>query len=190
MKRLLLNIVFLLLLSACSSEEPSFELVSSKVNLIDGLERDLVYGDETGKQVTHTAIKYQFVLKNTGEITIGTKVEDKMTLKIIPNEKLKQISEEVVRENIFDEVYFQNGVFVGTETAKNIVTLKPNELGEYSVSYFLGANEKNDAYNLAPSKDKLEKLKKHALDGTLVLVYKEGTDKEKEIARFELNKEK
>ena len=185
MKKLLLGVLLLLLLliSVCSSEPPSIELISSLVKLVDGVNHGVVY-DETGKLVTHTVLEYKFVLKNTGTKSIGSKKYEKgIDIKIIPNKNLKEITEEVMRKNIYDEIYSTNGTPKGTETGGSVVSrLMPNQEGEYEIRYFLGTNEKNDRYKAAPPKEKLEKLKRYAMYATLIVLI-DG----KEVARFELN---
>jgi len=183
------NIVFgiaiiFLLLSGCTSEPPSLELISNTVELRDEL-GPKAYQDETGEKETHSMLEYHFVLKNTGNKTIGGKtVEKGIDIKIIPNEKLKQVSEEVMDKNIYDEIYLQNGVFVGTPISKStVLNLLPNAEVEYSIGYYLGPSEEHEFRRIPRTQQQLEKIKNYAMNATLVVIVKD-----KEIARFELGK--
>ncbi|WP_394532720.1 hypothetical protein [Priestia aryabhattai] len=62
---------------------------------------------------------------------------------------------------------------------QNVISNKGK--GHINLDYGLGANEKNGAVPLSPPKDKLEKLRKKAREGDLVLYLNK-----KEIARYDL----
>jgi hypothetical protein len=180
----------LLLLSGCSSK-PSLDLVSSTVEFRNDEERlggiGITSGEKKGEIIVPIALSYDFVLKNTGEKTLGKakklngqkfEYDDGIKIYIEPNEKLKAVSEEVMGSNIYDED--EEGNLGMGKT--NLPVLEPNQEGKYTLDFILGTLEENPDIKLAPSSEQLEKLKEHAMDATLI-VSVEG----EEIAHFDLS---
>lgn len=102
----------LLLLSGCSGK-PSLDLVSSTVEFRNDAERlgeiGITSGEKEGDTIVPIELSYDFVLKNTGEKTIGKakklnkqkfEYDDGIKVYIEPNEKLKAVSEEVMGSNL------------------------------------------------------------------------------------------
>jgi len=169
MKKLLLSVLLLSLFSGCSNEPPSIELVKDHVELVPD---DKNY-----------SLKYSFVLRNTGSKSVGSrKEENSIDIKIVPDEELKRTSEDVFDKNIYDEIYLQNGAFVGTPTSKQLTwNLPPNKESEYSISYYLGPYEAHEKRRVPRSQKQIEQLEKYARKATLVVLVKD-----QEVARFEL----
>jgi hypothetical protein len=82
--------------------------------------------------------------------------------------------------NLFNEEEREQARLGMGET--NVPVLEPNEEGEYTLTFDLGALEENPEIRLAASQEQLEKLKRNALDATLVIYIAE-----EEAARFDLN---
>lgn len=179
--RILLSIfAVLLLLSGCSIK-PSLELISSSAEINDDGSIHINDGEKESKYVDCTQLSYHFVLKNTSIKTIGkTKneaYEDKVNVVIEPNKGLQAVSEEVLGSNLFTE----GGISGWGSTSSPVI--KPNQEGEYTFDFNLGALEKNPAISLAPSQEQLGKLLESSMDATLVVYIGD-----KEIARFDLSK--
>jgi hypothetical protein len=128
------------------------------------------------------------VLKNTGSKTLGGaenpnsetfEFDDGIKVYIEPNETLQAVTKEGIGFNIFNEE--------GREQARlgmgktSIPVLEPNQEGEYTFDFELGALEGNSEISLAPAQVQLDELVKNALEATVV-IYVEN----EEIARFDL----
>jgi hypothetical protein len=62
--------------------------------------------------------------------------------------------------------------------------IQPDKIGKFTLIFELGVSEENPQVPIrVPAKDKLEKLKENALDGSLIV-----TSNGKEIAQFDLKK--
>ncbi|MEY8192116.1 hypothetical protein AB4X15_20975 [Peribacillus simplex] len=177
--------IVLSFLSACSSN-PSIELVDVDVDIVKDKSLlgsiGITEGERKGDELVPTALFYKFTIKNTGNKTAGIEEVDKgIELKIEPKDELRAMSEDVIGFNIYDpEEYNASGVGFGHSF---LSVLKPDEKGEYTLNYDLGVSEENSQVPLlVPSKDKLDELKRHALDALLVV-----TIENQDIARFDLN---
>ncbi|RKQ14103.1 hypothetical protein D8M03_14660 [Lysinibacillus endophyticus] len=179
---LLTLISVIAILTACSSE-PSLELTNKKVEIINDKERlgymTLQQGEKAGQDVAPTKLFYTFSIKNTGSKIIGKDVE-LLTLKIEPSQELVTVSEEVMGFNIFNpEGYNETGLGYG-HTFDSI--LGPNVEGNYTLHYDLGIDIETTEALFVPSKEQLEKLQKHALEATLIVMLGE-----EELVRFDLS---
>lgn len=181
--------ILLLLLSGCSSK-PSLDLISSTVEINNDENRlgaiGITSGERAGEYIVPIALTYDFVLKNTGSNTLGSmkkpndnfEFDDGIIVNIEPNQKLIEILEEEMLGNIFsveEEGYLGMGKSV-------MPILEPNQEGRYSIDFILGALEENPDLKLAPSPDKLARIKEYAMEVTLIVTV-EG----EEIARFDLS---
>lgn len=72
-------------------------------------------GERKGDELIPTALFYEFIIKNTGNKTVGIGEFDKgIELKIEPKEKLKSVSEDVIGFNIYNpDDYNGSGVGFG-----------------------------------------------------------------------------
>lgn len=187
-----ISVIFiaLIILSGCSGKQ-SLELISSSVEITDdrsgGVE--ITSGEIKGEYIQPITLSYHFVLKNIGKKTLGGnerlneetyEYEDGIKVFIEPNEKLKEISKDVLGFNIYnDEEREQAKLGMGIGS---IPVLEPNEEGEYNLDFELGALEENPEIKLAPPQEQLDRLVKHAQEASLV-IYIEN----EEIVRFDLN---
>ncbi|MGE7667184.1 hypothetical protein ACQKMN_15890 [Ureibacillus composti] len=181
----------LILLSGCSSK-PSLDLVSSTVDFRSGegmLEEMGITSELKEEIIVPNTLSYNFVLKNTGEKTLGGaeklnetfEYNDGIRIYIEPNEKLKEVSEEIIGVNIFS-FDGEGRQIAKLGTVETSVPIKPNQEGVYTLHFNLGSLEGNPEIRIAPSSEQLEKLKEHAMDATLI-VFVEG----EEIASFDLS---
>lgn len=173
------------LLTACSSK-PSLELVNSKVDIVK--DKSIVgsiiitEGDKKGQELIPTALYYEFKIKNNGNRKIGGTGDKALQVKIVPNKKLVTTSKETVGFNIFNpSSYDGTGLGYG---ANFVGEIQPDKIGKFILTFELGISEENPQVPIrVPAKDKLEKLKENALDGSLIVTL-DG----KEIAQFDLKK--
>ncbi len=197
MKRYFVLIVLVLIIfsiSGCSSE-PNLELMSSKATIVNdkNITGSIIVteGEKKGKELTPTALVYEFTIKNKGNRKIGVKRKienDKQAFSsldnqiiIEPNEDLKNVSQEIIGINIFDSSSYM-GTGLGYSTSALI--LKPGEEKKFTLTYDLGVSEESPSATLiTPPEEKLMELESYALDATLVIIV-DNT----EIASFDLNK--
>lgn len=179
-------ITILLLLSGCSNK-PSLELVSSTVDIGNDEERlggiEIISGEKRGEIIVPAALSYKFVLKNTGNNTLGSanspnpttfEYDDGIKVHIEPNEKLKAVSEEIIGVNIFDAE-----LAIGKSS---VPIIEPNQEGTYTFDFRLSYNDENPELRVVPSVEQLEKLENNAMEASLIV-----TIKGEEIARFDLS---
>lgn len=182
--------LILIFLSGCSSK-PSIELVSSTVEIRDDRAGGIgiTSGEKVGEVIQPISLSYDFIIKNTGKKAFGGKKElnkqtfeydDGIKVYIEPNERLKEVSEEVMGFNIFDEKEMEQAALGSGKTSKPV--LESNQEGEYTIDFILGALEENPEISIAPSSEQLDKLKRAALDATLII-----SIEDKEITRFDLS---
>ena len=181
--------ITLLLLSGCSSK-PSLELMGSTVEISDrstGI--GITSGERQGEIIQTISLSYHFVLKNTGKKSLGGmekinddtfEADDGVKVYIEPDETLKSVSEEVMGFNIYDEEEMKKANLSVGKTSNPV--LEPNQKGEYTFTFDLGALEENPEIRIAPSSDQLDKLKNSAMDATLIVSVENEV-----IARFDLN---
>lgn len=188
MKRfiMLLGVILLFtLLTSCSSK-PSLELVNSNVDIVNDKSTvgaiGITEGYKKGQELVPTALYYEFEIKNNGNKKIEGIGDKGLQVKIEPNDKLVAISKETVGFNIFKpSAYDGTGVGFGISFDGEI---QPNKNGRYILTFDLGVSEENPQVPLrVPSKEKLKKLKDHALDALLIVTL-DG----KEITRFKLKR--
>lgn len=169
---LILVFIFMILLASCSSKAP-LEIISASAEI-----------SEFSKQIS---LNYNFTLKNSGNRTLGDikkpihgtyRFDDSIKLDIEPNDELKSVLKEIVGFNIFDEEEReQERIEWGWSSTP---FLEPNKEGEYSFIFDLGILEVPTEMSI-PTKEKLDRLIRNAMDATLVVSI-EG----KEIAKFDL----
>ena len=187
MKRFLVLLTLLsvlAILTACSSE-PSLVLTDKKVDIVNDKAKTgsmtLQQGEDAGKEIVATSLYYTFHITNEGKKNVGAETKGKgLSVKIVPNENLIVISNEIMGFNLFDPSdYDELGMGHGYSY---VGTIDPNETGEFIVSYDLGYEEESQEVRLAPSKEQLEKLKNNAFEATLLIMLGD-----EEIARYDLS---
>jgi hypothetical protein len=124
--------------------------------LLGYLPRFLVLdGEKTVKTLESRELTYNFVIKNTGYKPIGGMTADTMIrAELVPKSELIEISIATMGFNLYEEKSLGGGKG-GTPI------LEPNQEGEYSFSFGLGAKEKyQENIKLAPSPESLDRIKK------------------------------
>ena len=168
-------------LAGCSSvkkEEGPFSIKNFDVSIVNDakLTGSTEGKDENGKtkQIVSNSLYYSMDIYKNGRKQLH-KPNSEMDVKVIPNDSLVSTSKEVLGYNVFAHTKEGLGTGIG------INDFNDKGKGHINLDYELGANEKNDAVPLSPPKDKLEKLRKKAREGDLVLYRNK-----KEIARYDL----
>ncbi|TMU87255.1 hypothetical protein FGG79_03755 [Bacillus sp. BHET2] len=190
-----ISVIFtiLILLSGCSGKQP-LELVRSSVEISDDRSGGIgiTSGEKEGEYIQPITLSYQFVLKNIGEEILGGneklnnetfEYEDGIKVYIEPNEKLREISKDVMGFNIYSESERKEAKMGSGK--QSIPILQPNQEGEYYLDFDLGASEENPEIRLAPPQEQLDRLMTYAQEASLV-IYIEN----EEIARFDLSQNK
>ena len=188
---LILGLILVLALSACSSstskpeKEPKKENYTFKVEEATAIitnDKSLVGSDtietKSGKkvEVVPTSLHYEFKLERNGSSKLLKTTKEKMELKIVPDQELLNASKKAVGFNLFNT---DNSDLYGS--GQGVSDFNSEGKGVLDFTYILGANV--DSYEIPklPSKDKLNELKENALKGTLVVM-----KNDQEIARFDL----
>lgn len=163
-----------------TNEKAPFEITEAKVTLVN--DKHIVGSiiiKEKGKslELVPTSLYYKFKIKKTVNKKIYNAGKDNIDVKIIPNKELKSASKDILGFNVYSDDERTGGL------GKGIGIGDFNKSGEASLdlNYDLGTTVKNSQMPLVPSKDKLEKLRQKALEGTLVIIRDH-----KEIARVSL----
>ncbi len=189
MKSFTCMFIVLMLLSGCASK-PSVELISSSVEIRDDRSGGIgiTSGEKEGEIIESISLSYDFVLKNTGKKVLGGvekinsqtfEYNDGIKVYIEPNEKLKEVTSEVMGFNIYNEEERQQARLGMGITGTPV--LEQNQEGEYTLDFVLGSLEENPEISIAPSPEQLDKLKRNSLDATVIIHIED-----EEIARFDL----
>lgn len=119
------------------------------------------------------------MIKNTGNRPIGGMTADTMiNAKIVPKRELIELSEAIMGINLFDDEQRVGGGKSGTPI------IEPNEEGQFSFSFNLGAKENYpENMKVAPSQELIDKIEENAFNATLHLFVGD-----KEVASFDLTK--
>jgi len=161
-----------------NNQEKPFEITSVKVKVVNdkGLVGSTII-EENGKEkeVVPVSLYYDINIKRLNGKNLITSTKDDMDLKIIPDKELLKASKNAVGVNIYNENVAGFGIGAGFEDFKDEGT------GKLNLSYDLGASTETKELPMAPSKDKIENLKKNALKGVLVVI-----KNKKEIGRYDL----
>lgn len=189
MKSYIYMFIVLMMLSGCASK-PTVELISSSVEIRDDRSGGIgiTSGEKEGEIIEPISLSYDFVLKNTGNKALGGmekinsqtfEYNDGIKVYIEPNEKLKDVTLEVMGFNIYDEKERQQaGLGMGITGTP---VLEQNQEGKYTLDFVLGALEENPEIRIAPSSELLDKLKRNSLDALVIIHIAD-----EEIARFDL----
>src|SRR5690625_3598950 len=181
--------IILIVVSGCSNNQ-TLDLNNATVNLTNDEGRlgsiGITSGERAGENVVPIALSYDLSVKNTGKKEIGGmekankekfKYDDGIEIHFEPNETLKEVVEEVMGFNIYNED--ENKLGTGKT---GYPVLEPNQEGDYTFDFILGALEENPDLALAPSMEQIEKLEKHAMDVILII-----SVEDEELARFDLS---
>ncbi|MFC6038373.1 hypothetical protein ACFPYN_02785 [Paenisporosarcina macmurdoensis] len=189
MKSFICMFIVLMMLSGCASKQ-SVELISSSVEIRDDRSGgvSITSGDKKGEIIEPISLSYDFVLKNTGKKVLGGmekinsqtfEYNDGIKVYIEPNEKLQEVTTEVMGFNMYDEEDRQQaGLGMGITGTP---VLEQNQEGKYTLDFVLGALEENPEIRIAPSSEQLNKLKRNSLDALVIIHIAD-----EEIARFDL----
>lgn len=177
-KYLISFFIILFLISGCSNNT-SFELLKFSVKVGDGGEIGVLDGEKTVRVLESKELTYNFVIKNTGNRPIGGMTADTMiNAKIVPKRELIELSEAIMGINLFDDEQRVGGGKSGTPI------IEPNEEGQFSFSFNLGAKENYpENMKVAPSQELIDKIEENAFNATLHLFVGD-----KEVASFDLTK--
>lgn len=190
MKSFIYLFIVLMMLSGCASKQ-SVELISSSVEIRDDRSGgvSITSGEKKGEIIEPISLSYDFVLKNTGKKALGGmekinsqtfEYNDGIKVYIEPNEKLQEVTSEVMGFNMYNEEERQQARLGMGITGTPV--LEQNQEGKYTLDFVLGALEENPEISIAPSPEQLDKLKRNSLDATVIIHIED-----EEIARFDLN---
>lgn len=159
------------------------DLISSNITIEDEKSIICEEGDNKGQELVTKVLCYEFTIKNIGSRKVGRIPNaDDLHIQLVPNEKLKGVSQEIFGVNLFDHDSFSN-IGLGYGQSVDHSFLNHNEECKITLSFDLGVSEGDTVGTpVAPSADQLEKLQNYASEADLIIMYKD-----KEIAHFDLN---
>jgi hypothetical protein len=183
-----LFIAFLVfIISACSNTEyvnnvEHLKLQKTEVRLTDDkkIVGEMIVPDKKNKSKrivpTELYYNYTFTMENTSNNIMALSDLDKTKLRIEPDKELVSAVKEAIGSNIYnmDNNKLGIGMSIGEIPSKGT--------SEFTLSYTLGAKQKNNELPLLPTEEKLKKLQANALKGTLI-ISQDGKD----IAKFRLD---
>ncbi|KLV30198.1 hypothetical protein [Priestia megaterium] len=181
-----LFIAFLVfIISACSNTEyvnnvEHLKLQKTEVRLTDDkkIVGEMIVPDKKNKskRIVPTELYYTFTMENTSNNIMALSDLDKTKLRIEPDKELVSAVKEAIGSNIYnmDNNKLGIGMSIGEILSKGT--------SEFTLSYTLGAKQKNNELPLLPAEEKLKKLQANALKGTLII-----SQDDKDIAEFRLD---
>jgi len=181
-----LFIAFLVfIISACSNTEyvnnvEHLKLQKTEVRLTDDkkIVGEMIVPDKKNKskRIVLTELYYTFTMENTSNNIMALSDLDKTKLRIEPDKELVSAVKEAIGSNIYnmDNNKLGIGMSIGEIPSKGT--------SEFTLSYTLGAKQKNNELPLLPAEEKLKKLQANALKGTFII-----SQDEKDIAEFRLD---
>ncbi|PGK52570.1 hypothetical protein CN918_30850 [Priestia megaterium] len=178
-----MSVMLLGSLLACShtssSKKNNYSITKANIMITDDsklLGESYINGKD-GKDVNvkPKALYYEFKMKKDEKNKFTVKSNEDLEVIIIPDKDLRQASIDTVGFDIFKTNHSKYSSGMGFEDFGNAKKAK------IEVYYELGATVKNNEIPLAPSNEKLEKLKKVASHGTLVI-----KKDNREIGRYSL----
>ncbi|MDQ0804003.1 hypothetical protein [Priestia megaterium] len=181
-----LFIAFLVfIISACSNPEyvnnvEHLKLQKTEVRLTDDKKvvGEMIVPDKKNKskRIVPTELYYTFTMENTSNNIMALSDLDKTKLRIEPDKELVSAVKEAIGSNIYnmDNNKLGIGMSIGEIPSKGT--------SEFTLSYTLGAKQKNNELPLLPAEEKLKKLQANALKGTLII-----SQDDKDIAEFRLD---
>ncbi|MCR8929034.1 hypothetical protein NLI92_004467 [Priestia megaterium] len=181
-----LFIAFLVfIISACSNTEyvnnvEHLKLQKTEVRLTDDkkIVGEMIVPDKKNKskRIVPTELYYTFTMENTSNNIMALSDLDKTKLRIEPDKELVSAVKEAIGSNIYnmDNNKLGIGMSIGEIPSKGT--------SKFTLSYTLGAKQKNNELPLLPAEEKLKKLQANALKGTLII-----SQDDKDIAEFRLD---
>ncbi|QJX78266.1 hypothetical protein [Priestia megaterium] len=181
-----LFIAFLVfIISACSNTEyvnnvEHLKLQKTEARLTDDkkIVGEMIVPDKKNKskRIVPTELYYTFTMENTSNNIMALSDLDKTKLRIEPDKELVSAVKEAIGSNIYnmDNNKLGIGMSIGEIPSKGT--------SEFTLSYTLGAKQKNNELPLLPAEEKLKKLQANALKGTLII-----SQDDKDIAEFRLD---
>jgi hypothetical protein len=181
-----LFIAFLVfIISACSNTQyvnnvEHLKLQKTEVRLTDDkkIVGEMIVPDKKNKskRIVPTELYYTFTMENTSNNIMALSDLDKTKLRIEPDKELVSAVKEAIGSNIYnmDNNKLGIGMSIGEIPSKGT--------SEFTLSYTLGAKQKNNELPLLPAEEKLKKLQANALKGTLII-----SQDDKDIAEFRLD---
>ncbi|MGG1072380.1 hypothetical protein ABE178_21405 [Priestia megaterium] len=181
-----LFIAFLVfIISACSNTEyvnnvEHLKLQKTEVRLTDDkkIVGEMIVPDKKNKskRIVPTELYYTFTMENTSNNIMALSDLDKTKLRIEPDKELVSAVKEAIGSNIYN--MDNNKLGIGT----SIGEIPSKGTSKFTLSYTLGAKQKNNELPLLPAEEKLKKLQANALKGTLII-----SQDDKDIAEFRLD---
>ncbi|MCJ7988227.1 hypothetical protein MUB15_01205 [Priestia sp. OVS21] len=181
-----LFIAFLVfIISACSNPEyvnnvEHLKLQKTEVRLTDDkkIVGEMIVPDKKNKskRIVPTELYYTFTMENTSNNIMALSDLDKTKLRIEPDKELVSAVKEAIGSNIYN--MDNNKLGIGT----SIGEIPSKGTSKFTLSYTLGAKQKNNELPLLPAEEKLKKLQANALKGTLII-----SQDDKDIAEFRLD---
>lgn len=179
----MMSVMLLGSLAACSntssSKENNYSIKKANIMITD--DSDLLgesyIKDKNGKDlnVKPKALYYEFKMKQDEKNEFSVKDNENLEAIILPDKDLRQASIDTLGFDVFKTNHEKYASGMGFEDFGNAKKAK------VEVYYEVGATVKNKETPLAPSNEKLEKLKNVARHGTLVI-----KKNNKEIGRYSL----
>ncbi|MEH7199741.1 hypothetical protein, partial [Priestia megaterium] len=173
------------IISACSKTEyvnnvEYLKLQKAEVTLTDDkkIVGEMIVPDKKNKSksIVPMELRYTFTMENTSNNIMALSDSAKTNIRIEPDKELVSAVKESIGSNIYnmDNNKLGIGMSIGEIPSKGT--------SEFTLSYTLGAKEKNNELPLLPTEEELKKLQANALKGTLVI-----SQDEKDIAKFRLD---
>ncbi|MGF9887512.1 hypothetical protein ABEX78_02570 [Priestia megaterium] len=173
------------IISACSKTEyvnnvEYLKLQKAEVTLTDDkkIVGEMIVPDKKNKskRIVPTELHYTFTMENTSNNIMALSDFAKTNIRIEPDKELVSAVKEAIGSNIYnmDNNKLGIGMSIGEIPSKGT--------SKFTLSYTLGAKEKNNELPLLPTEEKLKKLQANALKGTLII-----SQDEKDIAKFRLD---
>lgn len=181
-----LFIAFLVfIISACSNTEyvnnvEHLKLQKTEVRLTDDkkIVGEMIVPDKKNKskRIVPTELYYTFTMENTSNNIMALSDLDKTKLRIEPDKELVSAVKEAIGSNIYNMDNNKLGI------GMSIGEIPSEGTSKFTLSYTLGAKQKNNELPLLPAEEKLKKLQANALKGTLII-----SQDDKDIAEFRLD---
>ncbi|RDZ16223.1 hypothetical protein C3744_06750 [Priestia megaterium] len=128
------------------------------------------------KRIVPTELYYTFTMENTSNNIMALSDPVKTKIRIESDKELLSAVKEAIGSNIYnmDNNKLEIGISIGEIPSKGT--------SKFTLTYTLGAKQKNNELPLLPTEEKLKKLQANASKGTLII-----SQDDKDIAKFRLD---